>query len=135
MGFAIYVKMFFLNNGDKSCSDIENCYKSNYGNCIKCNSGYYLEKKENKCKKQENKFLHCLETINGEVCDKCDNNYFFDEEGKCVSTNYCLKSLNYECKECIKDYYLTEDNTCSKEKNCKYAYKDNGICYWCYDNK
>ena len=60
--------------------------------------------------------MHCLETINGEVYDKCDNNYFFDEEKKCVSTNYCLKSLNYECKECITDYYLTEDNTCQKKK-------------------
>ena len=125
---------FYMNKGDKRCSEIENCDKSNYNNCIKCINGFYLDIRENKCKKQENNLLHCLETIDGVICDKCENNYYFDEEGKCTSTNFCYKSINFECRECIQGYYITEDKSCSKEKNCRNAYKDTGICYWCSNN-
>ena len=125
---------YFLNKGDKRCIKTENCYKSKYGNCIDCISGYYLSKKENKCIKQENNFLHCVETLDGENCERCDNNYFFDDEGKCVSTNFCSKSNNFECKECISGYFLTENKACSKDKNCLNSYLDTGICYWCSDN-
>ena len=124
-----------MNEGDQRCIDIENCYKSNYANCINCISGYYLDRKENKCKKQENNFIHCFETIDGKNCFKCEDNYFFDEDGKCVSTNFCSKSNNnFQCKECISGYFLTEEKSCSKENNCKTAYRDKGICNWCSDN-
>jgi hypothetical protein len=125
---------YFLNKGDKRCIKTENCYKSKYGNCVDCISGYYLSKKENKCIKQENNFMHCVETLDGENCERCDNNYFFDDEGKCVSTNFCSKSNNFECKECISGYYLTENKACSKDKNCLNSYLDTGICHWCSDN-
>ena len=128
------IEDFYLNKGDKKCSNIDNCFASHYGNCNKCNSGYYLEKRENKCKKQENNFLNCLETIDGQNCDKCEENYFFDQEGKCIPTNFCSKSINFECVECISGYYLTEDKSCSINKNCKSAYKNNGICNWCSNN-
>ena len=125
---------FYLNEGDKRCIKTQNCHNSNYGNCKKCISGYYLDKKENICKIQKNDFVHCLETINGKTCDKYEKNYYFDFDEKCVSTNFCSKSENFECKECISGFYLAEDKSCSKEKNCKSAYRDTGICNWCSDN-
>ena len=125
---------YYLNEGDKRCSDVENCYKSNYNNCIKCISGFYLDKKDNKCKKQESNFLNCLQTIDGLTCDKCDDDYFFDEENKCVPTKFCLRSSKFECEECISGYYLAEDKSCCMEKNCNSTYKDTGACNWCSNN-
>ena len=125
---------FFLNEGDRKCTKTNYCKKSYYDNCISCISGYYLDKRENKCRKQEDDFHHCFETIDGINCDKCEINYFFDLDGKCVNTNFCSKSYNFECNECILGYYLAEDKTCSKEEKCKNAYRDNGICYWCSNN-
>ena len=126
---------YFLNTGDKKCSKIENCLESNYDFCKKCISGYYLDKTNNKCKKQENQFLHCKQTLNGKTCDKCDDDYFFDEEEKCANTNFCKKSQNFQCIECSNNYYLTGDKqSCSSEPNCQRANKETGKCSWCSDN-
>ena len=126
---------YFLSKGDKKCLETENCYESNFGKCLTCNSGYYLNKKEDKCFLQDNKFYHCKETIDGEICDKCDNNFYFDEMGNCVSTNFCLKSENNKCIECKTNYFLTENGEgCSTEENCYDSDKELGFCKWCKFN-
>ena len=125
---------FFLNEGDKRCIITENCFNSAFGVCILCNKGFYLNKNNDKCIKQEKPFLHCKETIDNINCDKCDDNFFFSEDGKCVSTNFCLKSLDNICIECIKDYYLTEkNNICSYDNKCVDADKYTGFCNSCSD--
>ena len=84
------------------------------------------------CIKQENNFIHCKETIDNKNCDKCDDDDFFSEDGTCIDTNYCSKTSNNICKECITGYYLTEkDNTCSYDKNCVLADKYGGFCNLC----
>ena len=124
-----------MNKGDKKCSNIENCYESSYGKCKKCNSGYYLNKKDEKCLLQDNQLYYCQETIDGQNCDKCDTDYYLDKEGKCVSTNYCSKSENFKCVECLSNYYLTENGeVCSTEKNCFSADKELGYCISCKSN-
>ena len=126
---------YYLNKGDKKCSNIENCYESSYGKCKKCNSGYYLNKKDEKCLLQDNQLYHCQETIDGKNCDKCDIDYYLDKGGKCVSTNYCSKSENFKCVECLSNYYLTENGEeCSTEKNCFSADKELGYCTSCKSN-
>ena len=123
---------FYLDEGDKRCTKTENCYISSFGNCLSCNKGYYLNKKDEKCLKQEKPFLHCKETINGEKCEECDDNFFFSKDENCVNTNYCSKSLDNICTECINGYYLTEkNNICSFDKNCIFADKDLGLCLSC----
>ena len=126
---------YFLNYGDKKCSKTSNCSESNYDFCIECISGFYLDKKQNKCIKQENQFLHCKQTLNGETCDKCDDDYYFDEQQKCTNTNNCKTSVNYKCKECIDNYYLTGDKeSCSSSNNCQRADKEKGLCFSCSNN-
>ena len=125
---------FYLNNGDKRCITTDNCFSSSFGVCTSCNEGYYLNKKNDKCIKQEKPFLHCKETIDNEKCDKCDENYFFSEDGNCVSTNFCLKSIENICTECIDNYYLTKkSNICSYDKNCVDADRYTGFCNLCSD--
>ena len=128
---------YFLNSGDQKFIPTDNCYESSFNICKICNNGYYLDKIENKCKKQDNETLEfCSETIDGKNCDKCEEDYFFDEEGKCIGTKYCSKKITYnKCEKCIDGYYLTKyGNACTKEKNCYEGNKYLGICTRCVDN-
>ena len=126
---------YFLNEGDKKCTSIENCNESSFGICKKCNNGYYLDKTENKCKAQNGIFSYCKESIDGKICDSCIDDYYFTEEGKCFMVNYCSKSESYKCKECISGYYLTKDKlSCTNEINCFNGDADSGLCILCVDN-
>ena len=130
-------KGFFLNNGDKKCTNVENCYESSYNICKRCNKGYYLDKKNNKCIIQKNMFAYCKESIDGEKCSLCDNGYYLAEDGNCINMNYCQKvdKISNKCKKCINGYFLTEDGyACTSEKNCSKGDNNFGICNKCKDN-
>ena len=47
-----------------------------------------MNKKEQNCIKQEGIFLNCKESLDGEICYSCDENYHLSEDGKCVLTNF-----------------------------------------------
>ena len=125
---------YYLNEGDKKCTKIENCYESTYGNCISCKHGYYLNKKENKCIKKDEKFENCKLTLDGEICETCNLDYYFDDDNICTYSNYCSKTKNKKCEKCKSGYYLTRDGVCSDSENCFYADKDTGICITCNNN-
>ena len=44
---------YYLNNGDKKCNSIKNCFESSLGICKECDQFYYLNKKENECKEKK----------------------------------------------------------------------------------
>ena len=126
---------FFLNSLDRKCCKTENCSESIYNVCKRCNKGYYFDKKEEKCKIQNNNFINCKESITGEKCDICDDNYYFDYEGKCINMNYCTlgdkKNTNI-CKKCNDGYYLTVfKDVCTNDINCYEGDKNLGICLQC----
>ena len=127
---------YYLNNGDRKCTSIENCYKSVYDVCTRCNKNYYLDKKDNQCKNQIGVFEFCQESVDGKTCDICDDNYYFDENGKCIDIIYCKTSNNLNiCEKCIDGYFLSEYNiSCVSTDNCLYGDKDIGICKTCKDN-
>ena len=87
--------------GDNNCIKTDNCFESIFEVCTKCNFGFYLDKKENECKNQTGIFEHCKQSIDGKTCDICEDNYYFDEEGKCININFCLKKQNeIRCEKC-----------------------------------
>jgi len=123
---------YFLNVGDLRCTKIENCYESTFGKCVTCSSGFYLDKRDSKCKSQTDPFVNCKESVDGEKCDVCEDDYFFDENGKCVNVNYCAQGRYFGCDKCFDGYYLTFDkNACTKEKNCFSGDRLNGLCSSC----
>ena len=133
-GSCIFCKEgYFLNSEDRKCTKTENCYQSSFGICQKCNEGYYMNKIEQKCLKQEGIFLNCKDSLDGETCHSCDENYHLSEDRKCVLTNFCSKTSEYgKCKKCIEGYYLTSyENACTQDINCFSGDKDFGICYSC----
>ena len=125
---------YYLNEGDKKCIKTEKCYESVFGNCISCIHGYYYNKKENKCLKKDDKFEFCKITIDGENCQTCNLNYYFDDNGICSYSNYCSETKNKKCEKCKNGFYLTKDNICSYSDNCYYADKDTGHCITCNSN-
>ena len=129
---------FFLTSEDHKCISIENCNESTFDLCTKCNNGYYLDKKENKCKSYSNNtaFRRCQETVDGKVCDICEEEFYFDANKKCTAINYCEKSSSdTRCEKCIEGYYLTEYGSyCTPEINCHSGDKNLGICISCKEN-
>ena len=128
---------FYLNKGDNKCIQIENCFESSFGLCKKCIDRFYYDKKENKCKKQEGMFYHCQQSIDGKICDICDNDYYLAENGKCGEVNYCLTSVDYgRCEECKNGYFLIGTgykSTCTITDHCSSADKDTGLCLQCME--
>ena len=126
---------YYLNLGDKKCTKTEHCSESSFGICKKCSNYYYLNKKEEKCVVQGNNFYNCRESLNGDACDACNDNYYLSGNRKCVKTNFCSEGGNYNCNKCIKGYYLSEeDNICTTEENCLKGKADLGICLECKDS-
>ena len=127
---------YYLNDADKRCTDTKNCSESSFGICTKCVSGFYLDKKNKGCKKQRDIFNHCQLSINGKSCDICDNDYFFDEGGKCVNTKFCSESDGAgKCLKCKEKYYLSAtDKICTTEKQCEKGLGDIGVCLACAKN-
>ena len=123
---------YFLNEGDKKCTKTEYCYESSFGICQRCSYFYYLNKKEDICVLQKENFYNCKESLDGTVCDSCNDNFYLSEDRKCSNTNYCLESSNYYCKKCISGYFLTEkNNVCTDTENCANGKEDLGICIEC----
>ena len=125
---------YYLNSYDKKCTKILNCAESLNGNCIRCNYGYYLNKKKEECILQSGIFLDCKISNEGTKCDECINDYYFDEEGKCVYTNYCSNGQREKCNKCINGYHLAlYGGACTTEENCFSGRRDLGICTQCKD--
>ena len=125
---------YFLNQGDKKCISIENCYESSFGVCQSCKQNYYLNKKENICKEKKDnlKLFYCKITLDEETCELCEDNYYLDSYGYCIETNHCKRgNEQYQCERCISGYYLSFNDTCTNDKNCFDGDRDMGICTDC----
>ena len=126
---------YYLGGGDKKCTKTEFCSISSFGVCQRCNNAYYLDKKQNKCILENNNFMNCKISNDGTKCDECKDDYYFDDEGKCVYSNFCSKGDNYKCDKCKEGYYLTQyGGTCTTEENCYNGRKDIGVCISCKDD-
>ena len=126
---------YYLNSGDQKCIKTENCTESSFGFCKKCNSGYYLDKQKNECLLKEEPFTHCIQTLDGKVCDICDDNYFFDSQNNCIKSNFCEKSnKNGDCTKCISGKFLSSyDKSCTDSENCYFGMSNIGVCEICDD--
>ena len=131
-------KGYFLNEGDNKCTSYENCYESIFGKCISCKRGYYLDIKENKCIKpnfDNEALLFCKESLDGKKCDKCEEDYFFDDKGNCTHVNYCAERKEYSCIKCKDGYFFNKyRDTCISTQNCTLGDPLHGLCRLCdYD--
>ena len=125
---------FYLTGGDYKCVSIENCKESIFGNCISCNYNYYYNKKEDKCLAKEGNFTYCKQSFDGKNCEICDDDYYKDDNGICVETQYCSESEDFICKKCKPGYYLSFYNACTNTDNCNIVDKPTAICTYCLYN-
>ena len=122
---------YFLTGGDFKCVKIENCYEAIFGNCISCNDNYYYNKKEDKCEEKKDNFTHCKQSVDGKTCDICDENYYLDDNGVCLQTQFCSESKYLKCTKCRTGYYLSAYNVCTNTKNCDVVDMATSICTYC----
>ena len=123
---------YYLNGIDKKFTQVPNCAISSLGICKKCNYQYYLNNKEQKCIIESKNFLNCKISNDGKKCDECNDDYYFDDEGKCISINFCSQGDSKKCNKCKEGYHLTSyDNICTPEENCFTGREDIGVCNQC----
>ena len=129
---------YYLTSKDYKCIKTQNCKESVLGNCISCNEGFYYNKKEDKCENKTANFTYCMQTLDGKNCEICDEDYYFDENGICVETQYCSESENLKCIKCQPGYYLLDNYyqnyICTKTENCDSVDKYTSICTYCKIN-
>ena len=128
---------YYLTKKDHKCIKTENCNESILGNCISCISGFYLNKKEDKCENKSANLTYCKQSLDGKNCDICDEDYYFDENGICVKSQFCSESENLKCIKCIPGYYLVNNypyNMCTNTPNCRTLDQYDSLCTSCNEN-
>ena len=122
---------YYLGLEDFICTQTKNCSRSKYGICTKCITGYYLDKKNNECVFQNKTLVNCKLTIDNKTCDICEDDFYLEEDGNCISINYCLKGGS-KCTKCSNGYYPTENkDSCTLTENCSVGDKAVGVCTQC----
>ena len=103
---------------EKKCTNTEKCEKSDNTKCLQCEENFYLGT-DNKC----SIFEHCGNTSYYLFCEKCADNYYFNDLNKtCDSAinqfENCHKSDNNNtyCLLCNKGFYL-KDNKCNSNQD------------------
>ena len=129
---------YYLTSKDYKCIKTENCKESILGNCISCKDGLYYNKKEDICKSKTGNFSNCKLSLDGKKCEICDEDYYFDENGICIQTQYCSESENLKCKKCMPGYYLLDNfynkYMCANSENCNNVDKYTSVCTYCNEN-
>ena len=144
-------EMYYMNTGDKKCSNTPNCLYSTKGKCDICDYDFYLDKSKGIClsNNETNNFWKCIYSEDGMKCSQCLFPYNLSENYLCVKSKFCkigdMSSVG-RCSECQNSYFLSEDkfsctisNVCisgyeysEKCKICKEGFYNNitnGICY------
>ena len=114
-------------SGDIYCIEVQGTV------CVKCSSGYYLNKQQAKCK-QINPLCRSSNPDTG-ACTDCYQGYSISQ-GNCVivvvvQIPNCLTTNNGVCLECIEGYFV-KNNACSAVSiTCATYDKSNGKCKSC----
>ena len=122
---------YFLTSGDHRCIKTENCQESIFGNCKLCNQGYYYNKKEDKCLFKPVNLTYCKQSLDGNNCEICQDDYYLDENGICIDSDFCSESENFKCKKCKSGYFLSNNNVCVNTDNCYSANRYISTCNAC----
>lgn len=122
---------YYLGIEDFICTETKNCSKSTYGLCTKCIAGFYLNKNNNECVFQNKTLVNCMQTIDNKTCDVCEDGFYLEESGNCISINYCHKGGS-RCTKCFDGYYPTiNKDACVITENCYVGDKVVGVCTQC----
>ena len=95
------------------CSPTKNCKISYQGECLECQTNYFLVKNTKTCKYlYSNDLKNCksYNKLNG-FCDICEDNFYLNKGDKrCIKTENCFTSSFGICTSCNKGFYLDKKN-------------------------
>ena len=86
---------FYLSSDDNKCTNTDSCKKSKFGICIQCEEGYFLDKTVDLCKTGGKKFDNCKISLDGKICSECNNEFFLAEDNLCTKSKNCAKKNTY----------------------------------------
>ena len=130
------ISNYYLSSTNNICSNVKNCSYADLdtGFCILCDSEFYLDIIDYKCKTNEEKkdYKYCAKIIDNK-CVQCVYRNFLSKDSKCTPTEKCLEADNGKCLLCEESYHLGLDNKCTNVEHCLYSnnYDD---CTECEDN-
>ena len=140
---------YYISSLDNLCYDntlqgsFYKCEKSNSlgDKCISCIDGYYIGRIDSNC----TKIKGCIQSIDENTCQECDEDYCMDNKGNCTDNYYIIneemkfyyrcKKLNKEgtkCEICQRDLNTNEAGICFDEEHCDKH--QNGKCIKCQDD-
>ena len=135
---------YYMNSGDKKCSNTQNCLYSTNGICNVCDYDYYLDKSNTTnylclSNNATNEFWKCFSSQDGIKCDECLTPYFLAENNICVNSKFCkLGDGNFglgHCSICNDSYFLSEDKlSCTISEDCINGFGYNEKCKICKKN-
>ena len=124
-----------LNENEEIKEIDEKCEGTDGYSCYKCKNGYKLTQ-EGKCEEYEIEINQCEKRINDEICEKCEENYYVNQEYACkIKDSKCKEYNGLECHECEIGYYLNNANECisGNDSKCKYEGEECKICEYGYE--
>ena len=130
---------FYMNIGDKKCSNTKNCYNSTNGTCNICEYNFYLDKSNKTnyvCTSNDEKniFWKCILSNDGINCNECLYPYFLTKNKICAQSQFCEEGEygSGKCSKCKNNLYLTSDKySCTKSDFCINGYNYNTKCQKC----
>ena len=91
---------YYLNSGDFKCINKSNCKFSTFEICDECSKFYYLNTMPGNCEGENENFKNCKINLDGINCESCNEKFYFDENKRCISCNYCAKGDDYHQLKC-----------------------------------
>ena len=133
---------YYLNVGDRKCSNTKNCLYSTNGTCNICDYDFYLDKSNITnylciSNKENDPFWKCAYSEDNKTCNECLFPYFFSKNKICVKSPFCdVGNLGFGvCTSCSGDLFLSEDKfSCTISDVCKSGYEHNDKCKLCQND-
>jgi len=125
---------------NRFCSKIEHCSYMSGNSCSYCESGYYWDSSESKCKEGERD--HCIYYSPDDTtkCLNCETGYSLNsEETGCIpkveGCNYYDGGSNPKCMSCKEGYALNSvKNECIEKPGCYEVNADGSKCIDCSED-
>ena len=106
------------------CSSTQHCIdaEKDTGICNLCDDNYFLDKKDYKCKSnQEDTDYKFCKIVNEDRCIECISPYKLTQDFKCTPSNNCIEAENGKCILCEDNFHLGLDNKCTNITHCIYS--------------
>ena len=129
---------YVLSNGACVASTQTNCnWLSNNGNCLVCNSGYFVDSSTFKCVQASSTVGNCELYSSATTCLQCKKGTFFNSTtSNCTAVTSAIANCDYyqtasNCAVCSMNYKRNSASSCEQETTNIGCTESSGVCLSC----